>query len=154
MFSGSKKMRGERLMTQEERIAALERDFATFRKETASRTQEIEENTIIILGVIRSQGRDIRKTFESLDVVNQGFGIVSQGLGVVSQDLETVSQGVVTVRQNLDTVNQGIDTVNQRFDTYATQLNDEVKSLKDLTTRSDRLESLIIQVLEGLPKTA
>ncbi|HAH00777.1 MAG TPA: hypothetical protein DCL75_18420 [Ktedonobacter sp.] len=57
--------------TQEERVTTLEQTFATFRKETAARTQEIEENTTIMLGVMRSQGRDIRRIFESLETINQ-----------------------------------------------------------------------------------
>ncbi len=40
--------------TQEERVTTLEQTFAAFRKETATRTQEIEENTTIMLGVMRS----------------------------------------------------------------------------------------------------
>ena len=59
--------------TQEERVTTLEQTFATFRKETATRTQEIEENTTIMLGVMRSQGRDIRRIFESLETINQRF---------------------------------------------------------------------------------
>lgn len=59
--------------TQEERVTTLEQTFATFRKETAARTQEIEENTTIMLGVMRSQGRDIRRIFESLETLNQRF---------------------------------------------------------------------------------
>ena len=65
-------MKGSFLMgTQEERVTTLEQTFATFRKETATRTQEIEENTSIMLGVMRSQGRDIRRIFESLETLNQ-----------------------------------------------------------------------------------
>ena len=55
--------------TQEERLTALEKTFATFRKETAARTQEIEENTTIMLGVMRSQGQDIRRIFECLETI-------------------------------------------------------------------------------------
>jgi hypothetical protein len=62
------------MATQEERITSLEQTFATFRKETASRTQEIEENTTIMLGGMRSQGRDIRRIFESLETINQRLG--------------------------------------------------------------------------------
>ncbi len=55
--------------TQEERLTTLEKTFTTFQKETAARTQEIEENTTIMLGVMRSQGRDIRKIFERLETI-------------------------------------------------------------------------------------
>jgi seryl-tRNA synthetase len=60
--------------TQEERLTALEKTFATFRKETAARTQEIEENTTIMLGVMRSQGQDIRRIFESLEPIESKLG--------------------------------------------------------------------------------
>ena len=55
--------------TQEERLTTLEKTFTTFQKETAARTQEIEENTTIMLGIMRSQGRDIRKIFERLETI-------------------------------------------------------------------------------------
>ncbi len=55
--------------TQEERLTTLEKTFTTFQKKTAARTQEIEENTTIMLGVMRSQGRDIRKIFERLETI-------------------------------------------------------------------------------------
>jgi uncharacterized protein YaaN involved in tellurite resistance len=55
--------------TQEESLTTLEKTFTTFQKETAARTQEIEENTTIMLGIMRSQGRDIRKIFERLETI-------------------------------------------------------------------------------------
>ena len=53
------------MATQEERVTTLEQTFAIFRKESAARTQEIEENTTIMLGVMRAQGQDIKRIFES-----------------------------------------------------------------------------------------
>jgi seryl-tRNA synthetase len=50
--------------TQEERIAALE-------QKTATAIQEIEENTTIMLGVIRSQGQDIGKIFQRLETMDE-----------------------------------------------------------------------------------
>src|SRR6266849_10205363 len=50
--------------TQEERIAALE-------QKTAVAIQEVEENTTILLGVIRSQGQDIRKIFQRLETIEE-----------------------------------------------------------------------------------
>jgi len=51
--------------TQEERLAALEQKFTNFQQETAKNMQEIEESTTIMLGVIRSQGRDIEKSLNA-----------------------------------------------------------------------------------------
>ena len=52
--------------TQEERIAALE-------QKTATAIQEIEENTTIMLGVIRSQGQDSRKIFQRLETMDENI---------------------------------------------------------------------------------
>jgi len=52
--------------TQEERIAALE-------QKTATAIQEVEENTTIMLGVIRSQGQDSRKIFHRLETMDENI---------------------------------------------------------------------------------
>ncbi len=59
------------MATQEERLTTLEQNFATFRKETAANIVEIEENTTIMLGVMRHQGKDIRRIFEHLEIVDE-----------------------------------------------------------------------------------
>ena len=38
-------------------------------KETATHIRETEENTTIMLGVMRSQGQDIRRIFERLETI-------------------------------------------------------------------------------------
>ncbi|MBA2288385.1 MAG: hypothetical protein H0W02_23155 [Ktedonobacteraceae bacterium] len=82
------------MATQEERVTALEQTFATFRKETAARTREIEENTTILLGIIRSQSQDIRRTFERLDIIEQRLDSMEQGL-------KTMEQGIGEVKVSL-----------------------------------------------------
>ena len=57
--------------TQEERLTTLEKTFATFRQETGTHIKETEENTTIMLGVMRSQGQDIRKIFQRLEAIDQ-----------------------------------------------------------------------------------
>jgi DNA repair ATPase RecN len=109
--------------TQEERVTTLEQTFATFRKETATRTQEIEENTTIMLGVMRSQGRDIRRIFESLETINQR--------------VEALHQGVEALHQRVETLHQGQETLHQRLDR--------------LETKSDEQTTLLTQILARLP---
>jgi len=57
------------MTTQEERVTILEQKLAVFQKETATHIRETEENTTIMLGVIRSQGQDIRRIFERLETI-------------------------------------------------------------------------------------
>ncbi len=53
------------MATQEERLTAVEQ----FTHEAARHIRETEENTTIMLGVIRSQGQDIRRIVEHLDTM-------------------------------------------------------------------------------------
>ena len=53
------------MATQEERLTAVEQ----FTHEAARHIRETEENTTIMLGVIRSHGQDIRRIVERLDTM-------------------------------------------------------------------------------------
>ncbi len=53
--------------TQEERLSALEK----FQKDAAAHIRETEENTTILLGVIREQGRDIKRIVQHLETIDE-----------------------------------------------------------------------------------
>ena len=69
--------------TQEERLTALE-------QKTAAHIQEIDENTTIMLGVIRHQGQDIKRIFQRLETVDESLNALNQRLGTVDESLNTV----------------------------------------------------------------
>ncbi len=72
--------------TQEERLTALE-------QKTAAHIQEIDENTTIMLGVIRHQGQDIKRIFQRLETMDESLNIVKQQLN----QLETKLDGHTTL---------------------------------------------------------
>ncbi len=53
------------MATQEERLTAVEQ----FTEQAAAHIRDTEENTTILLGVIRSQGQDIKRIFERLGMM-------------------------------------------------------------------------------------
>ena len=59
--------------TQEERLTALE-------QKTAAHIQEIDENTTIMLGVIRHQGQDIKRIFQRLETMDESLNTLKQQL--------------------------------------------------------------------------
>ncbi|HEX6555533.1 MAG TPA: hypothetical protein VF026_22420 [Ktedonobacteraceae bacterium] len=77
------------MATQEERLTALEQTFATFRKENAAAIIEVEENTTIMLGVMRSQGRDIKRIHERLETVET---MLNEHTALLTQILERLPQ--------------------------------------------------------------
>jgi hypothetical protein len=77
------------MATQEERLTALEQTFATFRKENAAAIIEVEENTTIMLGVMRSQGRDIKRIHERLETMETQL---NEHTALLTQILERLPQ--------------------------------------------------------------
>ncbi|SRR6266487_4590707 len=69
--------------TQEERLTALE-------QKTAAHIQEIDENTTIMLGVIRHQGQDIKRIFQRLETVDESLNALNQRLETVDESLNTL----------------------------------------------------------------
>ena len=87
--------------TQEERLTALETTFAAFRHETGTHIKETEENTTIMLGVIRSQGQDIRKIFQHLESIDEHMNTTDQHLGSIDKRLERVENMLTQILARL-----------------------------------------------------
>ena len=64
--------------TQEERLNTLEKSFTTFREVASKHIQETDENTTIMLGVIRHQGQDIRRIFQRLETIDERLNTLEQ----------------------------------------------------------------------------
>ena len=95
------------MATQEERLTAVEK----FTEQAASQIRDTEENTTILLGVIRSQGQDIKRIFERL--------------------------GMMAERQEM---NERFDTLTSQLDTFASQMNDHTAMLAQILTKLDELK--------------
>ena len=87
--------------TQEERLTALE-------QKTAASIQEIDENTTIMLGVIRHQGQDIKRIFQRLETMDES--------------LNTLKQRLETVDGSLNTLKQHLNQIETKFDEHTTLL--------------------------------
>ena len=96
------------MATQEERLTTVEQNFATFQKETAANIVEIDENTPIMLGVIRHQGQDIKRTVARLETIDQ--------------HLETIDQRLNRLEQRFDQQEQRLDRLETKFDEHTALL--------------------------------
>jgi DNA repair ATPase RecN len=107
--------------TQEERLTALEQTFATFQKEIAAHTREVDENTTSMLGVIRDQGRDIKRIVQRLETIDER--------------LNTLEQRFTTLEQYSSTLEQHLES---RFETSEKKLDQVLHLLTTSTTRPDQ----------------
>jgi ABC-type transporter Mla subunit MlaD len=69
-------------------LPALEKTFATFRQEAGAHIKETEENTTIMLGVIRSQGQDSRKIFQRLETMDEHLNSIDGRMNTIEQHLD------------------------------------------------------------------
>ena len=70
--------------TQEERLSALEK----FQRVAAAHIRETEENTTILLGVIREQGRDIKRMVQHLETIDDRLDTLEQHMESRFETLE------------------------------------------------------------------
>jgi len=100
--------------TQEERLSALEK----FQKVAAAHIRETEENTTILLGVIRDQGRDIKR---------------------MVQHLETIDDRLDTLERNMEsrfgTLESRFGTLESRFEVQDKKLDQVLHLLTTLTAK-------------------
>jgi chromosome segregation ATPase len=107
--------------TQEERLTALEQTFAAFQKETATHIREVDENTTIMLGVIRDQGRDIKRIVQHLETIDERLNTLEQRLGTLERRLNTLEQ-----------------RIESRFETSEKKLDQVLHLLTTLTSKPDQ----------------
>ena len=105
--------------TQEERLNTLEKSFTTFREVASQHIQETNENTTIMLGVIRHQGQDIRRIFQRLETMDNR--------------LETMDNRLETIEGRLNTMEQHFDRLETKFDEHTTLLTQILARLPGTT---------------------
>jgi archaellum component FlaC len=81
--------------TQEERLTALEQN-------TAAHMQEIDENTTIMLGVIRHQGQDIKRIFQRLETMDNNLNSLNQRFETVDDNLNALKSNVHQLETKAD----------------------------------------------------
>ena len=117
--------------TQEERLSALE----NFQKEAAAHIRETEENTTILLGVLRDQGRDIRRLVQHLGTIDERLNTLEPHLDTLERYIESRFE---TLESRFGMVESRLGTVESRFETQEKKLDQVLHLLTTLTAKSDR----------------
>lgn len=105
--------------TQEERVTALE-------QKTAAHMQEIDENTTIMLGVMRHQGQDIKRIFERLEMIDESLSTLGRHQ---AQDIKRISQRLETMDESLSTLGRQLNQLQTKFDEHTALLTQILERL-------------------------
>ena len=95
--------------TQEERLSALEK----FQKVAAAHIRETEENTTILLGVIRDQGRDIRRMVQHLETIDDRLDTLEQHM---ESRFETMESRFGTLESRFGTLESHFEAQDKKLD--------------------------------------
>ncbi|MGH2496149.1 MAG: hypothetical protein ACRDIV_15755 [Ktedonobacteraceae bacterium] len=117
--------------TQEERLSVVEK----FQTIAAAHIRETEENTTILLGVIREYGRDIKRTFQRLEIIDGRLDSLESDLDAVKGDLGAVKGHLNTIDGRLDGIDGRLNGIDGRLEAQGKKL-DQVLLL--LTTQSTK----------------
>ncbi len=107
--------------TQEERLSALEK----FEKVAAAHIRETEENTTILLGVIRDQGRDIKRMVQHLETIDERLDTLDQRLDTLERDMES----------RFGTLGSRFGTLESHFEAQDKKLDQMLHLLTTLTAK-------------------
>lgn len=119
--------------TQEERLSTLEK----FQTLAAAHIRETEENTTILLGVIREYGRDIKRTFQRLEIIDGRLDSLESDLGAVEGRLGAVEGRLGAVEGHLDTIDGRLNGIGGHLEAQGKKL-DQILLLLLLTAPSTR----------------
>jgi ABC-type transporter Mla subunit MlaD len=123
--------------TQEERLASLEQ----FRKEAAAHIRETEENTTILLGVIRDQGRDIKRMVQQLETIDERLDELERLFETQRGRIERFEQSVTSRFEAQEGRIERLEqNVNNRFEEQDKKLDQILRVLITLTAKLDQEE--------------
>lgn len=117
--------------TQEERLSTLEK----FQTLAAAHIRETEENTTILLGVIREYGRDIKRTFQRLEIIDGRLDSLESDLGAVEGRLGAVEGRLGAVEGHLDTIDGRLNGIGGHLEAQGKKLDQILLLLTAPSTR-------------------
>ena len=118
------------MLDHEQRIAALEKDATTMKRDIIYKLDETHSAVTIIKGVVGSLGNDIR-------VINLRLDGIDTRLARLEEQQNEQGQGIKSIARRLDDFDQRFLSLEKRFD--------------HLENRFDRLEKLLLDRLPPSP---
>jgi chromosome segregation ATPase len=146
-------MKGEMLMpTFEERLTALEQN-------AMQNIHDLQANVTIMMGVIGSQGQDIKRILQRQDVMDSRLSVMDGRLNIVEQHLSQMDGRLNGVEQHLGQmdgrltgVEQHLSQMDRRLTGVEQHLSQMDEKFEKHTKRFDHVEGMLAQILDRLPE--
>ncbi len=113
------------MAAQEERVAILEQSFGALQREIGKSIHEVNQNSTILLGLFQNQMQESKQTALRVEMM----------------------------KIRMDQLETKLDAHTALLNEHTRVLGEHTKVLDEHTTRFDRVETLLTQILERLPKS-
>jgi len=139
-------------------FVGLDRSIATLNKTVANQEKEIGDihhNMTILLGVVGSQGQDIKAIKEDLHVVKGDVNVMKGDMDVMKGDLSAVKENMVT-KEDLGAVKENMVALETRMEARMTAMETRVETrMTAMETRMlDGFEHILAVIDSRLPPAA
>jgi chromosome segregation ATPase len=118
------------LPTHDERIAALEQDAVTMKRDIAYKLDDTNSAVTIIKGVMGSLAQDVKIVKSQMKTMDLRLDGIDTRLARVEERQDEQGQGIREIRHRLD-------VIESRFEAQDKKLDQVLQMLATLTTKTD-----------------
>ena len=130
------------MSTYDERIAALEKDAATMKRDIVYKLDDTNSMVTMIRGVVGNQGQDIKEIKNQVKIVNVRLDGIDTRLEGLKEEIRAMKdqqdgqgQDMKDIKRHLDVLEQAF---NQRFTSMEGKFDQILLLLTTLTTKPDQ----------------
>ena len=131
------------MLDHEQRIAALEKDAATMKRDIIYKLEDTNSAVTIIRGIVGNQGQDIREIRNQVKIVNVH-------LDGIDTRLDGLKEEIRAIKDQQDGQGQDIKDIKRHLDALDGKQDGQGQDIKDIKRHLDALDGKFEQVLQLL----
>ena len=136
------------MATYDERIAALEKDAVTMRRDIIYKLDDTNSAVTMIRGVIGNQGRDVRDIKSEVRDIRSEVRTVNVRLEGIDTRLDGFKEEIRAIKDQQDKQGQDVTDIKRHLDTFEEKVEERFTSLEQ---RFTSVEGTLAQILQRLP---
>ncbi len=118
------------MLDHEQRIAALEKDAATMKRDIIYKLEDTNSAVTIIRGIVGNQGQDIREIRNQVKIVNVHLDGIDTRLDGLKEEIRAIKDQQDGQGQDIKDIKRHLDALDGKFE----------QVLQLLTTLNDKAE--------------
>ncbi len=132
------------MSTYDQRIAALEKDAATMKRDIIYKLDDTNSAVTIIRGIVGNQGQDIKEIKNQVKMVNVHLDGIDTRLEGIKEETRAIKdqqngqgQDIIEIKRHLDGQGQDIIEIKRHLDTLDEKLEQVLQHLVMLTKKPE-----------------